>query len=78
MRQPVGFGDTYQQSRPGQAFRVDDLFNGRYFIEVTANPKANLAEPDTTNNTAYRRIRLGGSGADRTVRVFPKGLVTRS
>lgn len=75
---PAGSGDTSIQSRPGQAFRVDDLPNGRYVIEVTANPKANLVEPDTTNNTAYRRIRLGGSGTDRTVTVYAKGLVTRS
>ncbi len=75
---PVGSGDTYQQSRPGQAFRVDDVPNGKYVIEVTANPKANLEEPDTTNNTAYRRIRLSGSGADRKVTVYAKGLVTRN
>lgn len=75
---PVGSGDTYEQYRPGQAFRLAGLPNGRYFIEVTANPKGNLEEPDSTNNTAYRRIRLDGSGADRTVKVFAKGLVTRN
>ena len=35
----AGSGDTYQQWRAGQSFRLANLPNGKYFIEVAANPK---------------------------------------
>ncbi len=74
---PVGHGDTQPvHARP--VVPAARLPNGVYFIEVTANPRANLAEPDTTNNTAYRRIRLSGTRDDRQATVFAKGLVTRN
>ncbi len=72
----TGSGDTYSQYRPGQSFNLQGLASGRYFIEVTANPKGNLVESDTTNNTAYRKVRIGGPvDGKRTVKVFDVGLV---
>lgn len=73
----AGSGDTYGQYRPGQSFNLSGLEPGTYYIEVTGNPTGNLAETDTTNNTALRRVRIGGAAdADRrTVRVFDVGLV---
>jgi hypothetical protein len=72
----VGSGDTYAQFRPGQSFNVADLPAGKYFIEVTGNPTRNLAESNTTNNTAYRPVWITGKpGGPRNVRVRPVGLV---
>jgi hypothetical protein len=71
----VGSGDTYSQFRAGQAFSLKGLPNGRYFIEVAANPTGNLYEPDETNNVAYRKIFIGGTPGHRTVRVPPVGMV---
>jgi len=71
----TGSGDTYIQGLPGQSFNVKKLPNGIYYIAVEANPKGNLIETDQTNNNAYRKIRLGGKGDNRTVKVFPVGLV---
>ena len=72
---PVGSGDTYSQYRPGQSFALAGTEPGIYFIEVTANPVGNLHETDLENNTAYRKIRIGGRDGDHWVRVFRKGLV---
>lgn len=69
----AGSGDTYAQYRAGQAFRIDGLPNGVYYIRVEGNPERNLTESDTTNNVADRRIRIGGTGADRWVKVAPLG-----
>ena len=71
----VGSGDTYGQWRAGQAFSLNGLPNGKYFIEVMANPTGNLHEPDETNNVAYRKIFIGGTPGHRTVRVPPVGLI---
>ena len=65
----VGGGDTYTQDRPGQSFDITDLPNGTYYIEVKANPSNKLAELSTTNNTALREIRLGGTPTERTLEV---------
>jgi len=73
----TGSGDTYAQSRPGQSFRLNGLPNGRYFIEVTANPKHRLHESSTTNNVSYRNVILGGKPGARTVRVPQVGLINR-
>jgi hypothetical protein len=67
----VGNGDTYSQARPGQSFEVTDLPNGTYYIEVKANPANKLAETDTSNNTALRKIQLGGKPGARTLKVPP-------
>ncbi|MCY7401027.1 MAG: hypothetical protein LH477_08725 [Nocardioides sp.] len=69
----AGSGDTYAQYRAGQAFKIGDLPNGVYYIRVEGNPDRNLAEADTTNNVADRRLRIGGSGANRWVKVAPIG-----
>jgi len=66
---PVGWGDTYYQSLPGQSFDITDLPNGTYFIRITANPAGQLFEGSTTNNTQVRRVVLGGRPGHRTVRV---------
>lgn len=76
----VGHGDTYGQYLPGQAFRVDNISDGIYFVEVTANPDAgepgSLYESDYSNNSAYRKIKLDTEqNGDRTVKVFAKGLI---
>ncbi len=76
----VGHGDTYYQYQPGQSFRVDNVPDGRYFVEVTANPQAgkpgSLYESKYANNTSYRKIKLDTKhNGDRTVKVFPKGLI---
>ncbi len=69
----AGSGDTYAQYRAGQAFRIGDLRNGVYYIRVEGNPERNLTESDTTNNVADRRIRIGGRGDQRWVKVAPLG-----
>jgi hypothetical protein len=71
----AGSGDTYYQALPGQSFNVKDLPNGIYYVSVEANPFDRLAEGDPTNNVSVRKIRLMGSAKNRSVKVFPKGLV---
>jgi hypothetical protein len=71
----AGSGDTYYQGLPGQSFNVKDLANGIYYVAVEANPYGALTEGDTTNNNAYRKIKLSGTGANRKVKVFAVGLV---
>ena len=63
--------DAGDQERPGQAFDVTGLPNGTYWIEVLANPDGKLTESDRTNNTALRKVVLGGTAAARTVTVPP-------
>jgi hypothetical protein len=65
----IGNGDTYTQDRPGQSFDVTDLPNGTYYIEVKANPANKLTELSTTNNSALRKIVLGGTPTARTLEV---------
>ncbi|WP_156971713.1 lysyl oxidase family protein [Knoellia flava] len=64
---PAGWGDTYYQGLPGQAFDVTGLPNGTYTVRVTTNFRNRLKESDTTNNVSHRRIELGGSPGERTV-----------
>ncbi|GAA3336859.1 hypothetical protein GCM10020358_11020 [Amorphoplanes nipponensis] len=65
----IGNGDTYTQDRPGQSFDITSLPNGTYYIEVKANPAHKLAELSTKNNTALRKVILGGTPAARTLKV---------
>jgi hypothetical protein len=65
----IGNGDTYTQARPGQSFEITDLPNGTYYIEVKANPANKLTELSTTNNSALRKIVLGGTPTARTLEV---------
>ena len=68
---PAGWGDTYEQSLPGQSFDITDLPNGTYYIEVVANPQGALIERSTSNDTQLRKVILGGTPGHRTVRVPP-------
>ena len=67
---PLGWGDTYYQAR-GQAFNVTDLPNGRYYVEMEANPLGLLMEQDATNNAVRREIVLKGKPGKRHVKVLP-------
>lgn len=68
---PLGWGDTYFQSVPGQSFDITDLPNGTYYVAVTANPDAALYEQSTTNNTELRQVILKGRPGHRRVEVPP-------
>ncbi len=68
---PLGWGDTYYQSIPGQSFNVTDLPNGKYFIRVEANPGGLLHEETTANNVELREIILKGRPGDRRIEVPP-------
>ncbi len=67
----VGWGDTYSQSVPGQAFDITDLPNGKYYVRVTVNPTDLLLETTTANNVEDRLIRLRGQPGNRSVVVPP-------
>ncbi|MFJ3581772.1 lysyl oxidase family protein [Streptomyces sp. NPDC090127] len=71
----VGSGDTYTQDLPGQSFDITDLPNGTYYIQVLANPENRLKETDLTNNSALRKVVLGGKPGARTVTVPAHELV---
>lgn len=66
---PVGWGDTYFQTVPGQSFNITDLPNGTYYIEVIANPLGLLHETTRDNDISLRKVILGGSKGHRTVKV---------
>ena len=70
-----GWGDTYSQQRAGQSINITGLPNGTYWIRVRANPGRRLYEASGSNNTSYRRVILGGTPGDRTVRVPNYGLI---
>lgn len=71
----VGSGDTYTQDLPGQSFDITNLANGTYFIQVLANPENRLKETDLGNNSALRKVVLGGKPGARTVKVPAHELV---
>jgi hypothetical protein len=64
---PVGWGDTYVQQKGGQAFNITDLPNGRYYIQVTTNPRGRIHEVSRANNTSLLAVHLGGTPGARTV-----------
>jgi hypothetical protein len=66
---PIGWGDTYVQTLPGQAFDITSVPNGTYYIEITANPLHVLYESNTHNDVSLRKVILGGTPGARTVRV---------
>jgi hypothetical protein len=67
----TGWGDTYGQNLPGQSFNVTNLPNGIYYIEVLANPDQKLVESNAGNNSALRKVKLGGKvGGKRTLKVY--------
>lgn len=71
----VGSGDTYSQDLPGQSFDITDVPNGTYYIQVLANPAKRLKETSLDNNSALRKIVLGGKPDARTVTVPAHELV---
>ena len=68
---PLGWGDTYIQSRPGQSIDVTNLPNGTYYVEVEANPGGLLEEQDFTNNVERRKVIIKGKPGARFVKVPP-------
>jgi hypothetical protein len=66
---PIGWGDTYDQFLPGQAFNITHLPNGTYYIEIIANPKRVLHETNYRNDVSLRKIIIGGTPGHRTVKV---------
>ncbi|MEU6059441.1 lysyl oxidase family protein [Streptomyces sp. NPDC047097] len=71
----VGSGDTYTQDLPGQSFDITTLPNGTYYIQVLANPEKRLKETNLNNNSALRKVVLGGKPGKRTVTVPAHDLV---
>ncbi|MFD3656263.1 lysyl oxidase family protein [Streptomyces sp. NPDC058620] len=71
----VGSGDTYTQDLPGQSFDITGLANGTYYIQVLANPEKRLKETNLKNNSALRKVVLGGTPGARTVTVPAHDLV---
>ncbi|MFC7932654.1 lysyl oxidase family protein [Streptomyces cinereoruber] len=71
----VGSGDTYTQDLPGQSFDITDVPNGTYYIQVLANPAKRLKETNLNNNSALRKVVLGGKPGKRTVTVPAHDLV---
>ncbi|WP_328904881.1 lysyl oxidase family protein [Streptomyces sp. NBC_00234] len=71
----VGSGDTYTQDLPGQSFDITGLANGTYYIQVLANPEKRLKETNLKNNSALRKVILGGTPGARTVKVPAHDLV---
>ncbi|WP_077799899.1 lysyl oxidase family protein [Streptomyces sp. JHA26] len=71
----VGSGDTYTQDLPGQSFDITGVPNGTYYIQVLANPEKRLKETNLDNNSALRKIVLGGKPGKRTVTVPAHDLV---
>ena len=66
---PIGWGDTYNQFKAGQAFDITNLPNGTYYVEVMANPLHKLYELSSAGNMSLRKVILGGTKGHRTVQV---------
>ena len=66
---PIGWGDTYDQYKAGQAFNITKLANGTYYIEIIANPERVLHEATTANDISLRKVIISGTPGHRTVRV---------
>ena len=68
---PLGWGDTYHQSRPGQSFDVTNLPDGTYFLEVEANPGTLIHDASTDNNVVRRKVIINTRNGKRVLRVPP-------
>jgi hypothetical protein len=66
---PIGWGDTYDQSKAGQAFNITHLPDGTYYIEIIANPEHVLHEVTRANDISLRKVILTGTPGHRHVRV---------
>ncbi|MCZ4499318.1 MAG: protein-lysine 6-oxidase [Marmoricola sp.] len=70
-----GWGDTYTQQRAGQSIDITGLANGTFWVRVTANPGNRLQEASRKNNTALRKVILGGTPGARTVKIPRYGVI---
>jgi lysyl oxidase len=66
---PIGWADTYDQSKAGQAFNITKLPNGTYYIEVIANPEHVLHETTRANDVSLRKVIITGTKGHRHVTV---------
>jgi hypothetical protein len=72
---PAGWGDTYYQYVAGQSFRISGLPNGRYWVQVTADPSGQMIETTKDNNVSLRRVIIRGQPGHRYVVVPPYQLI---
>ncbi len=57
----TGWVDIYQSFLAGQALRLPhQVGNGRYCLQIRADPRDELRESDETDNTSMRAFRLRG------------------
>jgi hypothetical protein len=63
----VGWSDVYDQSLPDQWIDVTNVPDGRYWLEVQADPENRLLESDETNNVAQILIDLDKPSPDPMV-----------
>jgi hypothetical protein len=68
---PLGWGDTYHQSRPGQSFNVTGLPDGTYYLEVEANAGTLLHDASEDNDVVRRKVILKTKDGKRYVSVPP-------
>lgn len=62
---PVGWGDDYRWSLPGQSIDVTGLPPGRYWLVSSADVEQRLEEIDESNNAVSVLIRLTKDGVKR-------------
>jgi hypothetical protein len=67
----VGWGDTYFQSSPGQAFNITKVPNGWYTVRVEVDPLNVLMQADESNDIEDRLVYIGGKPGRRRVKVAP-------
>ena len=65
----VGWGDSYPATTNLQWIDTTGLKNGKYLLTATANPGNVIVESNTSNNSAWARIRI----TDNTVTVLRYG-----
>jgi hypothetical protein len=76
---PVGWGDTYFQGVPGQAFDITGVPNGTYYVQVETNPLGRLYERNRDDDVSLRKVYLRGEPGDREVEVPPyRGIDTET
>lgn len=66
-----GWGDTYHQAVPGQAFNITHVPNGVYRVRVQVDPTGDLYQVGRGNDIEDRTIRLSGPPGARRVKVEP-------
>lgn len=63
----VGWMDIYTWNLDGQSIDLTGVADGDYWLVYVLDPQKALRESNTDNNFAAQKIRLGHSGARRTV-----------